>query len=63
MNVKGAVPTTSASTVPSTGLRTKVAMPTASTDSGEVGHYAVDGDQLAIYIADLGWMFFTGFQK
>lgn len=45
------------------GLNTKVTMPTATSDSGAAGEYAVDANQLAIYVAATGWMFFQGFQK
>lgn len=67
MNAKGSI------TIPATPLvigtlRNRVPMPAASTDQGNIGDYAVEGDTLAIYVADLGlgspgWIFWTGFQR
>ena len=62
MNAKGTVTMTSSAGLPSTALRNKVTMPAATTDQGNPGDYAVDGDKLAIYVTGIGWMFFTGFQ-
>lgn len=45
-----------------TALGYKVAMPATTADAGAVGQYAVDGDKLAVYVASIGWLFFTGFQ-
>ncbi len=45
------------------GLHTRVAMPAATTDPGEVGQFAANGDELALYVAGTGWVFFTGHQK
>ena len=61
MNAKGSLSLQNLG-LPTTALRSKVAMPTATTDSGEAGQYAIDGDKLAIYLDGTGWIFFTGFQ-
>lgn len=63
MNAKGSLSMSSAAGLPATALRTKVAMPAATTDQGNAGDYAIDGDKLAIYLVGTGWIFFTGFQQ
>lgn len=45
------------------GLVTRVAYPANTAAPGAVGQFAINGDELAIYVAGVGWMFFTGFTK
>lgn len=45
------------------GLYNRVAMPTTSGDPGAVGDFAVNGDELAIYVTATGWRFLTLFSK
>lgn len=45
------------------GLRTQVAMPTQTSDPGNVGEYAIDGTKFAVYVGGIGWLFYDGYQK
>lgn len=44
------------------GLVNRTTMPANTAATGAVGDFAVSGDTLAIYVASVGWVFFTGFQ-
>lgn len=45
------------------GLYNRVAMPPTSATAGAVGDFAVSGDELAIYVATVGWRFLTFYSK
>lgn len=46
------------------GLHTRVAdFPAATADAGAEGQFAINGDELAVYVAGTGWVFFQGYQK
>jgi hypothetical protein len=48
---------------PGSGLTTLVTFPAATADAGAAGEYATSADELAIYVAGTGWVFFQGYQK
>lgn len=45
------------------GLVTRVSFPANTAASGAVGQFAINGDELAVYVTSIGWVFFTGFTK
>lgn len=63
MNAKGSLQMSSAAGLPATALRNKVPMPAATTDQGNPGDYAVNGDEMAVYVEGTGWVFQTVYQK
>lgn len=47
----------------SAGMLERVEMPANTAANGAVGEFAVNGDEFAIYVDSVGWIFFTGVQK